>query len=173
MICPQITQITQMISTASGHLKQAHYISTQRHKGIVPTSSPARSRPPGGRGPMLRTAAADARVKRGCPQHRPALSDSADLAFLQLKRLSTPSKTNRPKQNRRAAGASRLKRPTTASLVSSSCLCVFVVATMFGSVPLCLCGLPGAMDLRHLRDLRAKWVGPASPYRLRRDKSSI
>jgi hypothetical protein len=70
----------------------------------VPTSSPARSRPPGGRGPLGRPTDPNASVRRRGSTQQPAFSESAGLASRVDQRSAF--ERVRMRRDRRAAGAS-------------------------------------------------------------------
>ncbi len=136
-----------------------------------PLDHPARSRPPGGQGPLGAGATSDASARSCTHSQRPALSESAglashvdrNLAFEQARMrrdrraasASAGGKSDRdgclhPERSGFSPGAGDLRiagvaaaplRATSSPQESLLCvLRVFVVATILGSVSLCLCG---------------------------------
>jgi hypothetical protein len=99
-VCPQITQMTQI-----------HRNTTQRRKGAETQRDsrkldrPARSRPPGGQGPLGVATAPGASAHRGAPTQRHALSESARLASHVDKRSTFEQA--RPRRDRRALRVGR------------------------------------------------------------------
>ncbi len=76
-------QTTEAQRHRDGTERAAHIATTktQRHEGITKLPRlPARSRPPGGQGPLGAGAASDASVRISTHSQRPALSESAGLA---------------------------------------------------------------------------------------------
>ncbi len=105
---PRKTTETQRRHRAS--CRRRNHEDTKTRRNHKATRLPARSRPPGGQGPVGRAAAPNASVRSSDSPHRPALSESAGLAsqtFSDWAGSQTLAlEQARPRRNRRAASAS-------------------------------------------------------------------